>query len=136
MSGGLTRGCGLTEDVRHLWALSVGYTADVHDTMKRVPGINLGLKDQNIEIRAATMSRDYDYCHRFYQWLEVQNPFNIEDVHLHSLSTGIVSVAGKDPVECEIAEIIGVRIQENLDNHPFNEAKIKRKEKLIILDYC
>ena len=104
--------------------------------MKRLPGVNLGLKDQNIEIRAATMSRDYNCCHRFYQWLEVQNPFNIEDVHLHSLSTGIVSVAGKDPVECEIAEIIGVRIQENLDNHPFNEAKIKRKEKLIILDYC
>ena len=84
---------------------------------------------------AAIMSRDYDNCHRFYQLLEVRNPFNIEDAHLHSSSTDVVSVASKDPAECENAKTIGVRIQENLDNNPSNEAKIKRKEKIITLDY-
>ena len=67
--------------------------------------VNLRLNGQNIDMGAAGMSRDYDDCNRFYQRLEVQNPFNIEDAHLHSLSTGVVSVAGKDPADCEIAEL-------------------------------
>ena len=103
--------------------------------MKRLDGVNLRLKDQNVDMGAARKSHDYDDCDRFFQWLEVQNPFNIEDAHLHFVSTGIFSVASKDPVDCENPETIGVRIQESLDKHPFNEAKIKRKEKLITLDY-
>ena len=99
-SGCFTRGREFAEDARHLLALSIGYTAAVHDAMNTLSGVSLGLKDQNIEIVAARKSRDDD-CHRFYQWLEVRNPFNNEDGHLHSLSSGVVSIADKDPIDCE-----------------------------------
>ena len=85
--------------------------------MKTLPGVNLHLKDQNVDMGAARKSRDYDDCDRFFQWLEVQHPFNIEDAHLHSALTGTFSVTGKDPVDCENPEITGVRIQESLDKH-------------------
>ena len=48
-------------------------------------------------------------------------------MHIHSLSTGVVSITGK--------ETIRVRIQKSLDSHSFHGAKFKRKEKLITLDY-
>lgn len=73
------------------------------------------------------MSRDYDDCHRFYQWLEVRNLFNIEDTCLHSLATGVVSITGKETTR--------VRTEKSLDGHSFHEAKFKRPEKLITLDY-
>ena len=73
------------------------------------------------------MSRDYDDCHRFYQWLEVRNPFNIDDARLHSLATGVVSIAGKETTR--------VRTEKSLDSHSFYEAKFKWPEKLITLDY-
>ena len=57
---------------------------------------------------AARMSRNDDDCDRFYERLEVQNPFHTEDAHLHSLSTGVVSVAGKDLIDCENVETTGV----------------------------
>ena len=39
------------------------------------------------------------------------NPFNMKDGNLYSLSTGIVSVHGKDKAKCEEGEEIGGRVQ-------------------------
>lgn len=60
------------------------------------------------------MSCDYKDYNSFYEWWEVRSLFNIEDANLCSLLTGVASVAGKDPVDCEYAKTLGIRIQKVL----------------------
>ena len=61
-----------------------------------------------------------------------RNPFNIDHEDLHSLSTGVVAVHGKEAVNGE-AEIIGSRIQESLDKVNFTDAHIKKKDQFVSL---
>ena len=49
-------------------------------------------------------------------------------------TTGIVSVHGKDKINCEEAEEIGGRVQESLNDLKFSETKIKRKDGFVALD--
>ena len=58
----------------------------------------------------------------------------MKDGNLQSLSTGVVSVLGKDPNNCDDAEEIGARIQKGLDNQKFTEAKIIKKDRFVSLD--
>ena len=51
----------------------------------------------------------------------------MKDGNLYSLSKGLVSVYGKDPVNCDQAEIIGARVQESYDYLKFTEIKIKKR---------
>ena len=51
----------------------------------------------------------------------------MKDGNLYSLSKGLVSVYGKDPVNCDQTEIIGARVQESYDYLKFTEIKIKKR---------
>ena len=57
----------------------------------------------------------------------------MKDGKLYSLSKGLVSVYGKDPVNCDQAEIIGARVQESFDDLKFTEIKIKKKDLFVPL---
>ena len=46
-TGGLTRGRGFEDNVRHLWVKSVTYTATVHESMISLSSVNMGSSDQN-----------------------------------------------------------------------------------------
>ena len=48
---------------------------------------------------------DYE---KFFNWFETGNPFNMKDGNLQSLATGVVSVRGTDPVNCDDAEKLGL----------------------------
>ena len=114
-SGGLTWGRGFTEDVRHLWTLSTGYTAAVQDATCALFEVSLRsrikiLKGELLECLATTMT-----------------VIDFISARLHSLATGVVSITGKETTR--------VRTEKSLDSHSFHEAKFKRAEKLITLDY-
>ena len=130
--GGLTRGRGMNEDVRHLWVLSLSDSADIHQAMMDVSGLIVKSSEQHVEMGMARRSRDYAHCKIFLEWLQQRNPFSYEDQHLHSLSLGLVS-DGHDGVNCDRAEEIGQMIQEKLDNVPILECKIKRKDQVLPL---
>ena len=51
--------------------------------------------------------------------------------NIYSLSIGLVSVSGKDPVNCDQAEIIGALVQDSFDDSKFTEIKIKKKDLLV-----
>ena len=51
--------------------------------------------------------------------------------NIYSLSTGLVSGSGKDPVNCDQAEIIGALVQDSFDDSKFTEIKIKKKDLLV-----
>ena len=65
-SGGLTRGRGFEDNVRHLWVKSISYTAAVHESMIRLSGVNTGSSDQNKEMGFARQICDFDDCNKLY----------------------------------------------------------------------
>ena len=127
--GGLTRGRGMNEDVRHLWVLSLSDSAIIHQAMTDVFGLTVKSSEQHVEMGMTRCSRDYADCKVFLEWLKKRNPFSYEDQHLHSLSLGLVS-DGQDGINCDRAEEIGQMIQEKMDNTPILECKIKRKDQI------
>ena len=106
--GGLTGGRGMTESIRHMWVLSFSHE----------------------EIGKSRIKQDYQDCLKFYDWLFLRNPFHIPDENLHSLSSGMMSIRGKDDVNCERAEDVGNDIQAALDNISYNSASMKRKDQV------
>lgn len=126
--GGLTGGRGMTESVRHVWALSLSQMALVHDAMIQLTGVSVKSSEQHEEIGNSRTIQDYKDCRTFYEWLIDRNPFYIPDENLHSMSTGVVSFKDKDSINCEQAEEVGKKIQEGLDNVFFDDATIKRKD--------
>ena len=48
--GGLTGGCGMTESVHHMWALSLSQITSVHDAMIQLSGVSAKFSEQNKEI--------------------------------------------------------------------------------------
>ena len=52
-------------------------------------------------------------------WLKERNPFEFVDANLHSLSSGLISVAGKDQVNCDNAEQLGGNIHQQLDGSSY-----------------
>ena len=133
-AGGLTRGRGFGENVRNLWTMSVGFSATVHESMVKLSGVHTGSSNQNIDMGINRRNKDNDDCQKFFEWIEVRNPFNMVDNNLHSLSTGCVSIKGNDRVNCDDAECIGASVQKKLDDTLFTEAKIKKKDLIISLD--
>ena len=127
---GLTGRLGFSEDVRNLWVWSINHSVSVHEAMTNLFGIKVTTSDQHVEIGPKRMLIDTKDHLTFYRWLENRNPFNMEDEHLYSLSSGLVSIKGQDEVNPEDAEIVGAAIHETLDNLAFTKVKIKRKMQL------
>ena len=55
----------------------------------------------------------------------------MKDDNLYSLSTGLVSVYGKDSVNGDQVEIIVALLQQSFDDSKFTEIKIKKKYLLV-----
>ena len=132
--GGLTTGRGMTESVRHMWVLSLNYSAAIHDAMTELTGVSTKTSEQHVDIGTTRCTRDNEDFMKFKCWLEERNPFTYKDEHLHSLSTGIISVIDKDNVNCEKAEDLGAVIQQDLDNSSISAVKISRKNQIRPLD--
>ena len=102
-------------------------TEAVHESMISLSGVNTGSSDQNKEMGFAWRICGFDDCNKIYNWFVTRNSFNVDD-YLHSLSTRVTAVNGKDAVNCDEAEIIRSKIQENLDKVNFTDAHIYKKD--------
>ena len=63
--GGLTGGRGMTESVRHLWALSLSQMAEIHDAMLQITKVSAKCSEQHEEIGKSRTSQDYRDCKKF-----------------------------------------------------------------------
>ena len=124
----------MSESVRHMWVMSLNYSAAVHDAMTELSGVVTKTSEQHVDMGETRRKRDKEDSLNFIAWLEERNPFTYNDKHLHSLSTGVTSVAGKDDVNCERSEELGWSIQEEIDNPSLDAAKIPRKNQIKPLD--
>ena len=126
--GGLTEGWGMTENVHHLWVLSMSYTASVHEAMIELSKTQVQSSKQHVELGTSRRRRHYGDCELFLVWLTTKNPFMVPDINLFSLSNGLVSTEGKDEGNCEKAEEIGLTIQRSLDDVSVTNASLKSKD--------
>lgn len=132
--GGLTRGRGMTEGVRHLWVLSMSCCASVHHAMTDLTGAFHITSDQHTEMGGKRRQIDFRDYLKFQTWLLDRNPFTYLDNHLHSLSSGWVSITGQDDVNCEASYEIGYKIQKSIDESAVATCTIKRKHKMLPLE--
>ena len=119
-TGGLTRGRGMKERVRLVWALSISECARVHRALMDLTDTN-SLVEEHVELRSFRRHTDFEDTQAFFKWLIPRNPFLIDSVHLHSLSSGIVSIKGQDVINCDQAEEIAAKIQKSFDNKSYSE---------------
>ena len=119
----------MSENVRHMWVLSLNATAQVHEVMTEVSGFATKSSEQHAEMGKTRRLRDHSDCQKFFEWLQRRNPFVYDDECLHSLSLGLVS-DGTDGVNCERSEELGQIIQEKLDEVSVPSCKIKRRDQI------
>ena len=132
-SGGLTRGRGFTESVRNQWVSTAHQVASIHEGMLEVTKAQSGTSEQHVEMSEARKQRDSADCQKFYSWLKEHNPFDKEEKRLKSLSTGIT--VENESLNCDKAEKIGESIHNALDGVAMADAKIKRKDQIVCLDF-
>ena len=62
-------------------------------------------------------------------WIEIHNPFNVNEPLLKSIATGLTKIEGNG-INCDEAEKVAQAIQDQLDGICFAEAKIKKKDQI------
>ena len=132
--GGLTRGRGVTETVRLQWIYSIHKCAGIHDAMTTITNLKHKTSEQHIELGISRSKRDLEDLSNIQEWLNVHEPFNLNEPRLRSLSFGL-SAAGGDGVNCDKTEQVGAQIQKKLDNVSITQATIKRSEQVRSLDH-
>ena len=72
---------------------------------------------------------------RFKDWLTARNPFTFEDSNLHSLSTGFISIAGEDKINCDNFQRNGANTQAGMNGKRFTQVRFKRNDQVKPLDW-
>ena len=134
-TGELTRGRGMQKGTRHLWALSLNHLASINNAMKLPARSSVKRSEQHIDLGPSRLTQDHTDWKRFKDWLTARNPFTFEDSNLHSLSTGFISIAGEDEINCDDFERIGANVQPGMDGKSFTEVRFKRNDQVKPLDW-
>ena len=127
--GGLTRGRGMTESVRHQWVHSMHRCASVHSAMTTLTDLSTNTSDQHAELGVSRCKRDAQDIEKLISWFDDHDPFDCSSNDLRSLSTGL-SATDDDGISCDRAEEIGLEIQKTLDEVNVADATIKRKKQV------
>ena len=131
--GGLTRGRGVSENVRVMWINSMHRCASVHNAMCTFTGLQHKTSEQHIELGVSRVKRDNDDLEKLQSWLKIHSPFDKNETALKSLSTGLIVGDGMN-VNCDEADKVGQSIQEKLDAICVEDASIKQNDRVITLD--
>ena len=122
--GGLTRDRGMTETVMLLWINAAHQMAEVDIAMSSLLGLNYP-DSAHVELGSIWVWKNYEDLQTILQWLAHNNPFDVKNPSLRSLSPS-VTLSESDGVNCDIAEEISIDIQCKWDNLPFTEVKVCR----------
>ena len=125
----------MQEGTRHLWALSLNHLAFINNAMKLLAGSSVKRSKQHIDFGPSRLTQDHTDWKRFKDWLTARNPFTFEDSNLHSLSTGFISIAGEDEINCDDSKRTGANIQAGMGGKSFTEVRLKRNDQAKPLDW-
>ena len=132
--GGLTRGRGVTETVHLQWIYSMHKCAGIHDAMTSMTNAKHQTSEQHMELGTSRSNRDFADLHNVQEWFNQHEPFDLNELRLRSLSSGLTASHG-DGVNCDKTEEVGAHIQKKLDNMNVVEASIKRSDQVRSLDH-
>ena len=114
-SGGLTRGCGMTENQHLLWLLSVPSCAEINFTMQELTGTLYQTSEQHKESCSNRKKRDIEDTFKILAALKEWNPFS-QDLTLHSIVNGITADdnvhKAKDVGQAIIESMVGKNVYE------------------------
>ena len=74
----------MNESVRHMWVLTLNYSASMHDAMTNLTGTVAKSSEQHTDLRASRRKQDKEHGLKFIAWLQERNSFDFEDENLHS----------------------------------------------------
>ena len=132
--GGLTRGRGMTESVRHQWVYTNHACAAIHDAMTKITNLSLLSSEQHLKMGKTRKERDYKDLLTRYNWLSTHSAFDAADDRLRSISSGITVPHNNCLINCDNTERIGEAIQMGLDGTFLHTAKNKSKSKIQQID--
>ena len=130
--GGLTRGSGFTESARILWIYSMHAGGSYHTALSSLTNNTRDSSLQHEDLGKSRLQRDFIDLQKIKGWLDLSShdPFDHNRTSLQALDSGLIA---SEEVNCDQAEVIGQRIQESLDNFPWNGASVKRSQKAVTL---
>ena len=128
-NGGLTRGRGMDESSRTLWATTLHKFGEIEQSMRAVTNTKRESSEQHVELGRSRRQRDFEDLQKILSWFHRFDPFECTDTRLRSLSSGLVAQVG-DGINCDDAEEVGYEIQKRLDNQAVDDAKVKTSEKV------
>ena len=88
MTGGLTRGRGMTEQQCLTWLMAMPACAEVNKIMQDVTAINYNTGEPNKDMSVTRQERDWKDTNTVLRYLSDRNPFT-SDIGLHNISTGV-----------------------------------------------
>ena len=124
-TGGLTRGSGMTEDMRNLWTLSAPVTSEYNSAMQDFTDLTYTTSPQHKDSTLARIKRDASDLEKIRIKLAACSPFT-SDSTLRNIVNGIV--AGPD-VNVHAFESVGNKIIEDIIGKSAFTYKFKRKDR-------
>ena len=96
-------------------------------SMHRCADLGTKTSEQHAELGSSRCQRDSKDMMKVSEWFDQHEPFDENVSGLRSLSTGVTA---DDTRNCDIADEIGFRMQEKLNNVNVADAKMKRSEQI------
>ena len=104
-SGGMTRGCGITESTPTKWIYAFPHFIPLCEAIERFANINTASSEQHKDLRQSSQVQDHKDFATFLQWLNAHSPFTcFNQTSIVAVSTGLVADAS---VNCDRAREIG-----------------------------
>ena len=97
--------------------------------MREITGRARLSSEQHVELGLSCCSRDFDDLTKVYSRFQQFDLFNIKDEMQRFLSSGLAVKPG-DHVNCDDAESVERKIQEQIDNVAVTKAKVPRSQKV------
>ena len=134
VSGGLTRGRGITESTLAKWVCALPLCIPLCTAGEELAGSHTESSEQHSkasdhqDLRPAQQTCDQADLEQFIQWLEAHPPFSGHyGGELVSLSTGIT---GDSSVTCHNAKEVGQQLQQQMVGKSFADVKMNRRGKV------
>ena len=117
----------MRESVRLSWLSTLADCTGSHEAMCSVTKTERHT-EEHVEVGAARLRRDFFDRNKIMRFLTVFSPFRyLDNSRLISLLTGLAA-GPNDPVNCDTADEIGQRLQEQWDCKLYKDVSLKKAE--------
>jgi len=129
-TGGLTRGSGMTETQRIVWALSRPVCGEVNNAMQRLTSVGYTTSEQHKDLSMARKKRDANDVNKLLTFIEDKSPFGNAET-LRNIVNGVIAT---DNVNVDRAEDIGSKILGDMEGKQVLKYTFKKKDQAVAMD--